>query len=140
MPHAALWVVQPGGSRMAGISRRSFNAARGFVGGAAARSVTDYGGAHSFQCRTRLCGWCSNDYGFDLYADDEVSMPHAALWVVQLHPPAWRGNSFPRFNAARGFVGGAAVPCCHLPQRISVSMPHAALWVVQLRRSQSFSP
>ena len=38
-----------------------------------------------------------------------VSMPHAALWVVQLS----RGNCSRRrqrcFNAARGFVGGAAI-------------------------------
>ena len=59
-----------------------FNAARGFVGGAALSDVADN-------------------------ADVDVSMPHAALWVVQpmsLHPPA-----------SAGFV----------------SMPHAALWVVQ---------
>ena len=37
-----------------------------------------------------------------------VSMPHAALWVVQ---PGilWRWiMKLSRFNAARGFVGGAA--------------------------------
>ncbi len=36
-----------------------------------------------------------------------VSMPHAALWVVQ--PSKSDDNLFPsiRFNAARGFVGGA---------------------------------
>ena len=34
-------------------------------------------------------------------------MPHAALWVVQLRtiPPV--GWTIRRFNAARGFVGGA---------------------------------
>ena len=34
-------------------------------------------------------------------------MPHAALWVVQLgiyECPVWESR---RFNAARGFVGGA---------------------------------
>ena len=83
MPHAALWVVQPlktgsdlsrkwsfnaargfvGGAAShvhssCGSSCR-FNAARGFVGGAAKKGdilVADYG---MFQCRTRLCGWCS---------------------------------------------------------------------------------
>ena len=36
-----------------------------------------------------------------------VSMPHAALWVVQ---PQGRStcSGLQRFNAARGFVGGAA--------------------------------
>ena len=37
-----------------------------------------------FQCRTRLCGWCSVKYG---RTDDDLAI---------------------RFNAARGFVGGAA--------------------------------
>ena len=37
-----------------------------------------------------------------------VSMPHAALWVVQLPPSAPLTLPFPSFNAARGFVGGAA--------------------------------
>ena len=36
-----------------------------------------------FQCRTRLCGWCSSDYILDIGRED-------------------------CFNAARGFVGGAA--------------------------------
>ena len=62
-----------------------FNAARGFVGGA-----------------TPLCSTESSA--------KQVSMPHAALWVVQpprLHNLLSCGSCF---NAARGFVGGAA-PC-----------------------------
>ena len=35
------------------------------------------------------------------------------------------------FNAARGFVGGAAVFSEASVIAIGVSMPHAALWVVQ---------
>ena len=35
MPHAALWVVQPGAGHPTLAASRSFNAARGFVGGAA---------------------------------------------------------------------------------------------------------
>ena len=72
-----------------------FNAARGFVGGAAKRVKGLHDVEYSFQCRTRLCGWCSNKYilyifnnkffkkhtrGFCCFV---VSMPHAALWVVQ---------------------------------------------------------
>ena len=34
-------------------------------------------------------------------------MPHAALWVVQPHR-AQQSGTRPCFNAARGFVGGAA--------------------------------
>ena len=37
-----------------------------------------------------------------------VSMPHAALWVVQLRRDVGVYQAEKRFNAARGFVGGAA--------------------------------
>ena len=82
MPHAALWVVQLRKGEILVADYASFNAARGFVGGAARKGeilVADYGfnaargfvgGAamnnknsaslySMFQCRTRLCGWCS---------------------------------------------------------------------------------
>ena len=59
-----------------------------------------------FQCRTRLCGWCSNDF-----------QPIQVLKVG--------------FNAARGFVGGAALILDDRIEKNLVSMPHAALWVVQ---------
>ena len=36
-----------------------------------------------------------------------------------------------RFNAARGFVGGAATLSGTIGVFSEVSMPHAALWVVQ---------
>ena len=40
--------------------------------------------------------------------NNQVSMPHAALWVVQLVSPL-NGKEYEFcFNAARGFVGGAA--------------------------------
>ena len=83
-------------------------------------------------------------------------MPHAALWVVQLKQSEDSVSLFVGFNAARGFVGGAAeeneelreVACCFnaargfvggaahqivilFENRDKVSMPHAALWVVQ---------
>ena len=35
-------------------------------------------------------------------------MPHAALWVVQLFGSISVGSALYCFNAARGFVGGAA--------------------------------
>ena len=59
-----------------------------------------------FQCRTRLCGWCSEYY-------QELATGRRC------------------FNAARGFVGGAARSVATRPISQSVSMPHAALWVVQ---------
>ena len=39
---------------------------------------------------------------------NNVSMPHAALWVVQRHRGHGTSGKGYRFNAARGFVGGAA--------------------------------
>ena len=109
MPHAALWVVQPEGvvlivsfiafqcrTRLCGWCNnfccrsplprsRGFNAARGFVGGA----TTEWRGNDyetiTFQCRTRLCGWCNNKDRCHPKEWAHVSMPHAALWVVQPH-------------------------------------------------------
>ena len=86
---------------------RGAHAARGFVGGAA--SEKPRGGRRG----------------------SAVSMPHAALWVVQrLTPSGWMMRSS-RFNAARGFVGGAAPFVPNTLHVFDVSMPHAALWVVQ---------
>ena len=39
----------------------SFNAARGFVGGATLARDDEEGEDRQFQCRTRLCGWCNED-------------------------------------------------------------------------------
>ena len=137
----------------------SFNAARGFVGGAARNG------------RRQARPW------------PQVSMPHAALWVVQQEVFLMGAALEFCFNAARGFVGGAASMFCVFlvflvgfnaargfvggaaeknllhkmedfcfnaargfvggaaniqPQEIGwslVSMPHAALWVVQQERS-----
>ena len=106
MPHAALWVVQQatrsdlllsipsfnaargfvGGATDATVARisfvRCFNAARGFVGGATIGRFNGLDMEFGFQCRTRLCGWCNSG-------------------------TASFSKESPRFNAARGFVGGA---------------------------------
>ena len=84
MPHAALWVVQ-------------------------LLSVPNMYVVLGFQCRTRLCGWCSFVGTLPLYGTIGVSMPHAALWVVQLDTVWAEAYERGRFNAARGFVGGAAL-------------------------------
>ena len=90
-------------------------------------------------CRTRLCGWCSfcrADYTSRRF---RVSMPHAALWVVQPRMMVLNGcedcgfqcrtrlcgwcskeefhheKQCDRFNAARGFVGGATTRRLSLP-------------------------
>ena len=155
MPHAALWVVQRRCTRTYGDALLCFNAARGFVGGAAVLYHHPCASQQKFQCRTRLCGWCSIIAGFvvvatawfqcrtrlcgwcsnalvDMQGALTVSMPHAALWVVQRSSLAWHTilvtfqcrtrlcgwcstekvdefiRHLPSFNAARGFVGGAA--------------------------------
>ena len=84
-----------------------FNAARGFVGGAAILGAL--GCLHlTFQCRTRLFGWCSLQLATHLGNQKLVSMPHAALWVVQHPSKEDFETARAGFNAARGFVGGAA--------------------------------
>ena len=108
-----------------------FNAARGFVGGATKKKLSGEHVALAFQCRTRLCGWCNihiefccfewwrfqcrtrlcgwcNIEGSDAHRFRPlVSMPHAALWVVQQTAVTRLCQMLKCFNAARGFVGGA---------------------------------
>ena len=153
----------------AGISKklkpffRRFNAARGFVGGAA-KSRANH--TRRIRCFNAARGFVGGAAGrrFRRSCADRVSMPHAALWVVQRDKKGWFSMKFtvsmphaalwvvqPRtksrnlrrlksFNAARGFVGGAAANSVSNADSSGVSMPHAALWVVQPRRSQLFSP
>ena len=90
------------------ISPESFNAARGFVGGAASIMCHPDFKYPMFQCRTRLCGWCSSAETPEHSAGHDVSMPHAALWVVQPSSGLMSWRMALCFNAARGFVGGAA--------------------------------
>ena len=104
MPHAALWVVQ-----RSGISKKlkpfCFNAARGFVGGAAGKRIASDTPNSEFQCRTRLCGWCSV-VGYDHPSHVEiVSMPHAALWVVQLLQSKIRFARHDRFQCRTRLCG-----------------------------------
>ena len=83
MPHAALWVVQHWTTIPPAGGRRSFNAARGFVGGAATLNQTILTRAHSFNAARGFVGG-------------------AAYWGATCASPNLG------FNAARGFVGGAA--------------------------------
>ena len=110
---------------------RRFNAARGVVGGAAIHSFLKGSAVSAFQCRTRRCWWCSYGATPESFADSYVSMPHAALLVVQHRSRRKFCGGKSRFNAARGVVGGAAGQggCGIICDR--VSMPHAALLVVQ---------
>ena len=65
------------------VTDEGFNAARGFVGGATKADKQNPKPMPS------------------------VSMPHAALWVVQQKSSYLSQMSMYSFNAARGFVGGA---------------------------------
>ena len=68
----------------------------------------------------------------------EVSMPHAALWVVQRLGYHGKRYGIRKFQCRTRLCGW-----CNLVERISsltaspVSMPHAALWVVQLLQART---
>ena len=83
-----------------------FNAARGFVGGTTMMINLVNGLKKSFNAARDFVGGTTKRY-LNLDSLLRVSMPHAALWVVQL------------------FISNATVVS------VEVSMPHAALWVVQ---------
>ena len=86
-----------------------FNAARGFVGGAASHRKKD----SASQCTVSMphaALWVVQQYNKNCPCAclHIVSMPHAALWVVQLKIRFGLITIRQSFNAARGFVGGAA--------------------------------
>ena len=111
MPHVALWVVQPDCTN--GIDHR--------------------GRVSMPHAALWVVQRCAHD---NVRRTQGVSMPHAALWVVQLSMIAKRTKYQRCFNAARGFVGGAAWMCASGTRlTFPVSMPHAALWVVQPNNS-----
>ena len=109
MPHAALLVVQDSYSCSIVMSSLSFNAARGFVGGARLKPT----------CTSSCVGSFIAARGF-------VGGARVLPIVVS--------DFTARFNAARGFVGGARMIYQDIAsKRMNVSMPHAALLVVQER-------
>ena len=111
MPHAALWVVQLCRTLRIYHHPVSFNAARGFVGGAAPKIQLIISTSCRFQCRTRLCGWCSfrapargaTPYSFNAARGFVGGAAHRASMSLRRDCC---------FNAARGFVGGAAPKSC----------------------------
>ena len=108
-----------------------------------------------FQCRTRLCGWCNlvRDHSQQMFYRfnaargfvggatfnerqtihcRKVSMPHAALWVVQPHGLGALAQENARFQCRTRLCGWCNTPMYRaLDRYMEVSMPHAALWVVQ---------
>ena len=81
MPHAALWVVQLITAFVVVATACCFNAARGFVGGAALKNPEEdeegFNAARGFVGGAAYAAAAVSLYPF------YVSMPHAALWVVQ---------------------------------------------------------
>ncbi len=133
MPHAALWVVQPGKWTKSWRRATGFNAARGYslspppplrgppppltqgrlfiYGISASRPDTRDAGCREVPSQREGLRYFSfpHRYGGSGERSEPIGalMPHAALWVVQ-------PEEFEELAAWRG-----------------VSMPHAALWVVQ---------
>ena len=62
--------------------RNSFNAARGFVGGATGGGLVDTYTIVGFNAARGFVGGATQKGG-TTKSEDWVSMPHAALWVVQ---------------------------------------------------------
>ena len=112
-------------------AHESFNAARGFVGGAASRVLMGILSSRQFQCRTRLCGWCSNISPFgNVWLKLFQCRTRLCGWCSQriIVSKAIDGA----FQCRTRLCGWCSLrlPCCRL-SRLPVSMPHAALWVVQ---------
>ena len=112
MPHAALFVVQGEAYLRITTAMVRFNAARGFVGGARDLRGILRAQRKSFNAARGFVG------GARLLASRKlkslvVSMPHAALFVVQAPTAVVFTQPEKCFNAARGFVGGAKNLCSH---------------------------
>ena len=83
MPHAALWVVQRKSQTHTRCSVLCFNAARGFVGGAAKLPDLITVFLQSFNAARGFVGGAAARWALGVRTSVAVSMPHAALWVVQ---------------------------------------------------------
>ena len=83
MPHAALWVVQRIRTRAKKLGQSWFQCRTRLCGWCSEGIIMENSFVVVFQCRTRLCGWCSRHAAPLLTLEYSVSMPHAALWVVQ---------------------------------------------------------
>ena len=83
MPHAALWVVQQSRKKSTDSWKSCFNAARGFVGGAADNPVIFSATVSCFNAARGFVGGAAPVQGKEERKSSVVSMPHAALWVVQ---------------------------------------------------------
>ena len=59
MPHAALWVVQPVIPKAGVVANAEFQCRTRLCGWCSCYLKWDEHVYEVFQCRTRLCGWCS---------------------------------------------------------------------------------
>ena len=133
MPHAALWVVQQECDKILRMKRYLFQCRTRLCGWCSSRTWVASLRISKFQCRTRLCGWCSGSgrtfSDFDIRFQCRTRLCGWCSRTISCHI----FFTLRRFNAARGFVGGAASNGEQNSWSINVSMPHAALWVVQQR-------
>ena len=107
MPHAALWVVQPldGVDTPAQVDVVSMPHAALWV---VQRARAPAAGSHRAVSMPHAALWVVQRASqASLRRLQVVSMPHAALWVVQHEKCIHVRGKHCRFNAARGFVGGA---------------------------------
>ena len=79
MPHAALWVVQPAPAQNSAPSAPAFQCRTRLCGWCSKHSMPLPSALTRFQCRTRLCGWCSRWELDGSLLCSAVSMPHAAI-------------------------------------------------------------
>ena len=114
-------------------SNRSFNAARSIVCGATSRRRRQRHGLHPVSM-PHAALYVVQLHTFEpVRSEAPVSMPHAALYVVQLTTRSLAKMIVACFNAARSIVCGATPPRDDIRGTLCVSMPHAALYVVQQR-------
>ena len=133
MPHAALWVVQHPTDVGKAKLNAGFNAARGFVGGAAIRFPSKMQRLLGFNAARGFVGGAALFISNATVVSVEVSMPHAALWVVQPSKPVAGSYATSLFQCRTRLCEWCSPKLDEVkPQEIVVSMPHAALWVVQL--------
>ena len=108
MPHAALFVVQPVSKHFVEDAVRVFQCRTRLCVWCSGAIYIDVDSAKLFQCRTRLCGWCSR-VELNVRAISALFQCRTRLcgWCSHRHRHS-RQSPFRCFNAARGFVGGAA--------------------------------
>ena len=131
MPHAALWVVQPLSGTIGNFKEARFQCRTRLCGWCSNGGSFAVQHCRWFQCRTRLCGWCSrmNSTAVDVMATFQCRT-RLCGWCSKLGTVYLSGAI--RFQCRTRLCGWCSlVTVSHSASTSLVSMPHAALWVVQ---------